>query len=1336
MGSTADSSNSSSAAGRRRWRWLKWIIAATGIVLLLPVLLLGWALFTESGLHALTGMLPRLTDGQVRVEGASGRLAGRLHIDSILVEQPNLRVYVRDALLEWRPSALWSRHVDIAALAAASVDVSSRPDDAAPDSELTPPPEITLPVGISVHTMALGRFGVYDWVDDAAQNAAAGETVFEARDLRAAFFSDGRRHRIENLAVDSPYGALALNAALDLGASPFALSADGSFSGAYAERQFEVRFAADGDLLSPHVTAQISEGEGGMHGSVEALASPFEFMPLRQALIALDGVDPAALHPAAPHALLSAHVELSSRKDDERALSGSLNIANQDPRTVDDNGVPVSRLAAQLALTMTPQASPSSPQPSSPSLQSSLPYLHARIDDLLVELSGDGRLGGNIDWRHDGEGSGPFGRLMAQLTLSGVRTDLLDARLPTTHIAGEINADGDAAAQRADVDVQINEARIQANGEMSLPAAGGAAAFSAQGEISRFNPAELIPASPAADINVHFETKGELAEQPQIAFSWRFAPSTFNRLPLAGHGEVTLRGAALSHADIELDIVGNTVTAKGGWGSGETSLDIAADLPALAGLGVGMEGWARITAQLSGTPEMPSGHVLARAENLRVPGDVRLDSMDVQGRLDAGLNGPVQLHLAANGVGAAGSEAWLENLALVVDGKQDKHEITLTATTPQADALNLRLEGGLSRQQGKDGQGGQTGWQGRLMAFESEGRLALRQSAAAALTILPERIELGETRFAAGEQGHIVLSQTRWTPQEIAAKGSLSGLVVDLRPKRSTRPRRGPAPLQLGAEWDVRLAGRANGKLHIFREDGDIFVPGETPLRIALDQLDGRVTIDNNRADAALEVRGKDIGTLHAALSALLEKTGGGWRAAPNGALSGEAKLAMPSINWLATAFQENIDLSGGLRANVSISGTTAKPQMNGSIEGDELGVALLDEGMRLAGGHLRVDFDHERLKLTRLVFESPNRVDPDDERIPLKTLTQEPGRLSVGGEMALDSGEGRFTFDIERLPLLQRADRWLMLSGKGEADTSWTKLGLKAEFNVDAGFIELGDTPPPSLSDDVVIVGKDDKPAKAGMAMDVNVSVSLGEHLYLSALGLDTRLAGALRVDMGEGGLAAVGTVRTVGGVFQGYGQNLTLERGLINFQGPIDNPGLNIVALRKGLAVEAGIEVSGSARRPQIKLVSQPDVPDPDKLSWIVLGRAPDAGSGGDMGLLLPAAQALLGTGNMTKQLSRSLGLDQFGIGQGELGSVSRTATSSVVGDGSTVSGDAAADGQVLMLGKRLSSDLFLSFEQSLGGAATLVKLTYQLTRRVSAVARGGTDNSGDIYYTVSFR
>jgi len=212
------------------------------------------------------------------------------------------------------------------------------------------------------------------------------------------------------------------------------------------------------------------------------------------------------------------------------------------------------------------------------------------------------------------------------------------------------------------------------------------------------------------------------------------------------------------------------------------------------------------------------------------------------------------------------------------------------------------------------------------------------------------------------------------------------------------------------------------------------------------------------------------------------------------------------------------------------------------------------------------------------------------------------------------------------------------------------------------------------------------------------------------------------------------------VGGVFEGYGQKLSIERGIVTFNGPLANPGLNVVALRKGLAVEAGVGITGTARRPLVRLVSEPNVPDPEKLGWIVLGRPPDQGSGGEMALLLPAAQALLGGGgNMSAGLANALGIDELSFGS-SIDSRSRVqtssvASSSVTGASSTYRGE-TVPGQVITLGKRLSSQAMLSFEQSVTGTSSVVKLTYQLTRRISVIGRAGSENALDGLFSISFR
>ena len=55
---------------------------------------------------------------------------------------------------------------------------------------------------------------------------------------------------------------------------------------------------------------------------------------------------------------------------------------------------------------------------------------------------------------------------------------------------------------------------------------------------------------------------------------------------------------------------------------------------------------------------------------------------------------------------------------------------------------------------------------------------------------------------------------------------------------------------------------------------------------------------------------------------------------------------------------------------------------------------------------------------------------------------------------------------------------------------------------------------------------------------------------------------------------------------------------------------------------------------------------------------------------------------------------------------------------------------------MGRRLSDNAYLGVEQSLTGTMTIVQLTYQLSRRLSAVARTGAENALDLIYTFSFR
>src|SRR5206468_11998762 len=108
----------------------------------------------------------------------------------------------------------------------------------------------------------------------------------------------------------------------------------------------------------------------------------------------------------------------------------------------------------------------------------------------------------------------------------------------------------------------------------------------------------------------------------------------------------------------------------------------------------------------------------------------------------------------------------------------------------------------------------------------------------------------------------------------------------------------------------------------------------------------------------------------------------------------------------------------------------------------------------------------------------------------------------------------------------------------------------------------------------------------------------------------------------------------------------------------GPLDNPSLDVVALRKNLAVEAGVELTGSARVPRVRITSNPLVPENEALAWLVTGEAPSAtGRGGDIAALSAASAALLSSGGkpLTTQIAQSIGLDDISVRSGDIGGAS---------------------------------------------------------------------------------
>jgi translocation and assembly module TamB len=386
-------------------------------------------------------------------------------------------------------------------------------------------------------------------------------------------------------------------------------------------------------------------------------------------------------------------------------------------------------------------------------------------------------------------------------------------------------------------------------------------------------------------------------------------------------------------------------------------------------------------------------------------------------------------------------------------------------------------------------------------------------------------------------------------------------------------------------------------------------------------------------------------------------------------------------------------------------------------VNGDRLAVRWPEQGVLLRNGELRAQLAGDQLLLQRLVFEGRQ------------------GRALAEGSVRFAGGEASMQLKLvaDKLEALSRPDRTVVVSGEAALVRDANRFELDGKFRADRALIELAPQGRPTISDDVIVLGRGSADVKQGkqgkpeaaLPLTVDLALDLGNDFRLRGMGIDADLTGSVRLrKVGSRPPRANGTIRVVEGTYAAYGQRLAIERGVLTFSGAYDNPSLDILAARKRpegeplseTNVEAGVEVRGTALAPVARLVSTPSVPDSEKLAWLVLGHGLEGTSGNETDVLSAAAAALLGGKGGGGGFAQKLGLDELGVSQAQ--------------------GQAKGlESTVVTIGKRISSRAYLSFEQGTSTASSLVRLRYKLNPRVTLQFQTGTNTALDVLYSWAF-
>lgn len=817
--------------------------------------------------------------------------------------------------------------------------------------------------------------------------------------------------------------------------------------------------------------------------------------------------------------------------------------------------------------------------------------------------------------------------------------------------------------------IQLEAGQGKAEGHLNLQFADGIAWDTAL-DLSAINPAYWVAELPGTlagplrskgemkneklSLNADLDLKGKLRGQPAVL-----------QAKADGAGELWNLSA------LQIRLGDNSITGKGSLQQ-KLAGQIDIKLSRLAQLWPQLRGQLNGRVDVAGTLKAPQGKLGLQGTQLAFQ-DNRLQSLNLDATLDSAQRAKIDL----KGRGIQAGDTSLGTLTASGQGDIKNQKLALDLQGPQ---LKLAL--------GFDGNLDKGNWRGRLASgdIQAGGQDWKLQGPAKLERLADGKINFGAHCWMSGPASlcgedqrlmpepklryHLkqfpIDSLAQWLPKDFAWKGRLNAdLQLDL-------PASGP-------DGQISLDA-SGGTLRIKDKDQWLDFPYQT-LR-----LTSKLT--PKRIDTDLNFVGGKLGELsvQAQINPLPK----------NKPLSGSFRLNGLDLS-VARPFVPMVEkLTGRLNGSGTIAGTLMAPLVNGNL--------LLSDG-EISGPELPMDL--EALQLQALIAGETVQLNGGwkSGKSGQGSLT---GSIAWGQALVVDLAlkGSQLPVTVEPYAKLEVAPD-LKISMKGD------ELAIAGKVLVPRGEITVRELPPSTVkvSDDTVIIGQQTEEGTPPLAMKMDIDVAVGEDkLSFAGFGLTANLQG--HVHIGDN-MDTRGELWLNDGRYRAYGQRLTVRRARLLFAGPIDQPYLDIEAIRQTDDVIAGIRLSGSAEQPTTQIFSEPAMSQEQALSYLVLGR-PLSTTGEDNNMLAQAALGLglMGSSGVTGKLASDLGIQDFQLDTEGSGN-----TTSVVASGN------------------ISEKLSLRYGVGVFEPANTIALRYKLSKKVYLEAAGGVASSLDIFYKRDF-
>jgi translocation and assembly module TamB len=586
---------------------------------------------------------------------------------------------------------------------------------------------------------------------------------------------------------------------------------------------------------------------------------------------------------------------------------------------------------------------------------------------------------------------------------------------------------------------------------------------------------------------------------------------------------------------------------------------------------------------------------------------------------------------------------------------------------------------------------------GQLESFNVSGSESLRLHLQQAVSLTLSRSSSNIDRFClSGSPGNLC-AQGSWTPAAWSTTLTASQL-----PLSTLTAGRTPAVEYLGTiNVGARLFGGGNnpaqGVLRMELNEAVLsrrLVSGRTErTSIGSGVLVATVTPDSIDANASLTAG--EIGTLAGTLK--IGRGSGPWQDMP---VAGEVHAQSAKLD-LVSVYVPDIDrAAGNLTANARIAGTLAAPQLSGNV--------------RVADGE--VDFYQTNLHLRQIGLAA----ELTDDGLMFDGTAQ-AGKGSVHAKGQLHWRDtlpyGQLHLDGANLRVVDIPEAQIDASPSLDFKVAAREVDITGTVTVPyARIVPANLTGAVTSSPDEIIVGQESQNPADQFHVRTTITMTLGPNVNIDTMGLTGQLAGSITVRSGYDAIThAAGVLSVQKGQYSAYARKLDIQSGRLIFTGgPIDDPGIEIRAVKRYPDVTAGINVRGTLQEPRLSFFSDPSLPQSQIVSLIL------SGGGGDSTLQMlqvtqnqqaTAANELLTQGGaiLAQQLGSRIGLPDISV---ETDLNNETS---------------------LVLGKYLSPRLYVSYGVGLTEELNAIRLRYSLGDHWTVRTTAGQIKGADLVFSV---